>query len=129
MNKKTLLTIISILVLPVLAFWGISLSKGTSVAASASGLPQVIKFSSSMCLECKQIEGIFDEIMPKYANRVEYKKVIVDSRKDMKNPLIKHYKVTLVPTVVMVNSDGSTAQKIVGAVSKEQYEECIKGLK
>ena len=54
---------------------------------------------------------------------------MVDSRKDMDNNLIKKYKIQLVPTVVMLNSDGSKAQVIEGAVSKEEYENCIKGLK
>ena len=129
MSKKNIFIMLTILFLPILTFWGITSLQGSSAVANTSGLPQVIKFSSSMCLECKQVEDIFEEIMPKYIKNVEYKKIIVDSRKDMKNPLIKQYKVTLVPTVVMINSDGSTAQKIVGAVSKEQYEQCIKGLK
>ena len=129
MSKNTIITVLAILFIPLLMFWGISFYSSSSNIAQASGLPQVIKFSSSMCLECKQVENIFDEIMPKYKDKIEYKQIIVDSRKDMKNPLIKQYKVTLVPTVVMLNSDGTKAQTIVGAVSKEQYEECIKGLR
>ena len=129
MTKKTIVTILTILFVPIAVFSFLSWSKDSGSVAKASGMPQVIKFSSSMCLECKQVEKIFDEIMPKYKNNIEYKQVIVDSRKDMNNPLIKKYKVTLVPTVVMLNSDGSQAQSIVGAVSKEEYEDCIKGLK
>lgn len=129
MNKKTIFTILAILIVPVLIFCGLSAQKDSGTIANAASIPQVIKFSSTMCLECKQIAGIFDEMMPQYQGKVDYKQVIVDSRKDMKNPLIKQYKVNLVPTVVMVNSDGTVAKKIVGAVSKEKYEECIKGLK
>ena len=129
MNKKTIFTIIAILVIPILAFWGINLNKSSEAVAQNSGKPQIYKFSSSMCLECKQVEQIFDEIMPEYNEKVDYTQIIVDSRKDMNSPLIKKYKITLVPTVVMVNSDGSIAKTIVGAAQKDEYENCIKGLR
>ena len=129
MDKKNIITIIAILFIPLLTFWGINVNKDSQVIAQTNGMPQILKFSSSMCLECKQVEEIFDEIIPQYKDQIEYKQIIVDSRKDMNNPLIKKYKVTLVPTVVMVNSDGSVARTIVGAAQKEEYESCIKGLK
>lgn len=128
MNKKSLIAILAILIIPVLAFFCLTLNKDTAVA-TVNNKPQIIKFSSTMCLECKQVEKIFDEIMPKYADKIEYISVIVDSRKDMAKDLIKKYNVQLVPTVVMLNSDGSKAQFIEGAVSKAEYENCIKGLK
>lgn len=127
--NKNFVTIIAILIIPVLAFWGISLNKTSEAVAQSYGLPQIYKFSSSMCLECKQVEQIFDEIMPKYNDKIEYTQIMVDSRKDMNNPLIKKYKVTLVPTVVMVNSNGTVAKTIVGVVNKDEYEGCIKDLK
>ena len=130
MNKKSLITILAILIIPVLAFWGLTFNKDTSTVAQAvSGKPQVIKFSSSMCLECKEVEGIFKELLPIYGDRFVYTEIIVDSRNDMKNNLIKKYNVKLVPTVIMLNSDGKVAKRIEGAVPKEQFEQCIKGLK
>jgi len=129
MSKKTIWTIIAILVIPILAFWGLSFNKNTEAIAQTSGLPQIIKFSSSMCLECKQVEKIFDEIMPQYKDKVEYTSIIVDSRKDMNNALIKKHKIQLVPTVVMINSDGKVCKRIEGAVSKEEYINDIEGLK
>lgn len=128
MNKKTIISILAIFIVPILTFWGLTFNKDT-VAIANTGLPQVIKFSSSMCLECKQVEGIFKEILPKYQDKISYTSVMVDSKKDMANSLIKKYNIQLVPTVVMLNSDGSKAQVIEGAVSKEEYENCIKGLK
>lgn len=128
MNKKTILSILAILIIPLLVFFCLTWNKDTAVA-NTNNLPKIIKFSSSMCLECKQVEGIFKEILPKYKDKVAYTSVMVDNRKDMENNLIKKYKITLVPTVVMLNSDGSKAQVIEGAVSKEEYENCIKGLK
>ena len=118
MNKKTIISILAILIIPLLAFFCLTWNKDTAVA-NTNNLPKIIKFSSSMCLECKQVEGIFKEILPKYKDKVAYTSVMVDNRKDMENNLIKKYKI----------SDGSKAQVIEGAVSKEEYENCIKGLK
>lgn len=130
MNKKTILTILAILILPVLAFWGISAARESAVAnPTQAGMPHIYKFSSSMCLECKEVEKIFNEIMPKYADKVSYTSVIVDSRKDMNSKLIKQYNIQLVPTVVMVNSDGSVCDRFEGAATKAEYENSIGKLK
>lgn len=128
MSKKTIIIILAILILPVLAFWVLSSGKNATVLADTH-LPQIIKFSSSMCLECKEVEKIFNEIMPKYKDRISYTSIIVDSRKDMNNKLIKKYNITLVPTVVMLDSNGNECKRIQGAAAKEEYEEIIEGLK
>ena len=94
MNRKSIITILSIFILPVLAFWGLTFNKSDSIVAQASGKPQIIKFSSTMCLECKEVEKVLKEILPKYSDKVEYNSIIVDSRDDMKNAMIKKYNVT-----------------------------------
>lgn len=128
MNKKSLVTILAILILPVLAFFGLTFNKDTSIIAEASGKPQIIKFSSTMCLECKEVEKVFKELMPKYQDKVEYTEIIVDSRNDMKNALIKKHNVTLVPTIIMLNSDGTQHKRIESSLPVDEMEQCIKGL-
>ncbi len=128
MSKKTIITILAIIVLPLLAFWGLTWNKD-STAVADTNLPQIIKFSSSMCLECKEVEKIFNEIMPKYKDRVSYTAIIVDSRKDMNNKLIKKHNITLVPTVVMIDSNGNVQKRFEGAAQKEEYIEVIEKLK
>lgn len=128
MSKKSIITMLAIIILPLLAFWGLSYNKEATAIADTN-LPQIIKFSSSMCLECKEVEKIFNEIIPKYKDKVTYSAIIVDSKKDMNNKLIKKFNITLVPTVVMLNSDGKECKRFEGAVTKEEYEAEIKGLK
>ena len=128
MDKKTIFTILAILILPILAFMALSFNKNSSAIADTNK-PQIIKFSSSMCLECKKKKKIFNEIMPKYKDKISYTTIVVDSRKDMDNKLIKKYNVQLVPTVVMLDSNGKQIKRIEGAISKDEYEEYIKGLK
>ena len=128
MSKKSIFTILAILILPLVAFWGLTFSQGESNIAEAVDRPQVFKFSSTMCAECKEVEKIFQELLPKYEDKFVYTEVIVDSRNDMKNALIKKHNVTLVPTVVMINSDGSIHKRIENSIPKDEMEEYIKGL-
>ena len=130
MSRKSLIAILAILIIPIAAFWGMTFNKDTSTVALASmERPHVYKFSSTMCLECKDVEKIFKELMPKYEESVDYTSIIVDKGADMKNPLIKKFGVKLVPTVIMVNTDGTVSSRIEGAKSKEDFEQCIRKLK
>lgn len=129
MNKKSIITILAILIIPILAFFGLTFNKDTSSIAQANGKPQIIKFSSTMCIECQEVEKVFKELLPKYQDKVAYTEIIVDSRDDMKNNMIKKYNVTLVPTVIMLNSDGTQYKRIESAIPKEEMEKYIKGLK
>jgi thioredoxin-like negative regulator of GroEL len=128
MSKKSIFTVLVILILPLVAFWTLTFNKTEATIAEASGQPQVFKFSSTMCAECKEVEKTFQELLPKYEDKFVYTEVIVDSRNDMKNALIKKHNVTLVPTVVMINSDGTVHKRIENAIPKEEMEKYIKGL-
>lgn len=128
MNKKSIFTILAILILPLVAFFCLTFNKGESTIAEANGKPQVFKFSSTMCSECKEVEKMFQELLPKYEDKFVYTEVIVDNRNDMKNALIKKHNVTLVPTVIMINSDGTVYKRIENAIPKVEMEEYIKGL-
>lgn len=129
MNKKSIFTILAILIIPIMTFFGLTFNKDKSTVAEANGKPQIIKFSSTMCLECKEVEKVFKELMPKYQDKVVYTDIIVDNRNDMKNDLIRKYNVQLVPTIIMLNSDGTQYKRIESALPKEQMEQYIKGLK
>ncbi len=128
MTKKSIVTILAIIILPLLAFWALTWNKD-STAIADTNLPQIIKFSSSMCLECKEVEKIFKDILPKYKDKVSYTEIIVDSRKDMNNKLIKKFNITLVPTVVMLDSNGKECKRFEGAAEKSEYIEVIESLK
>lgn len=129
MNKKSLFIILAILILPMLAFWGLTFSKSGSTVAQAGGKPQVIKFSSTMCLECQQVEKVMKELLPKYEDKISYTEILVDNRDDMKNKMIKKYNVKLVPTIIMLNSDGTQFKRIETAIPKDEMEQYIQGLR
>lgn len=129
MNKKSIITILAILIIPVIAFFGLTFNKDNASVARAEGKPEVIKFTSTMCLECKEVNKVFKELLPKYQDKFNYTEIIVDNRNDMNNALIKKYHVQLVPTIIMVNSDGTQYKRIESSLPVEQMEQYIKGLK
>ena len=69
MSKKSIFTILAILILPLVAFWVLTFNKTEATIAEASGQPQVFKFSSTMCAECKEVEKTFQELLPKYEDK------------------------------------------------------------
>lgn len=129
MDKKSIITILAIIVLPMLAFWGLTLNRSTSIVAEAVNKPQIIKFTSTMCSECKEMEKVMQEVMPKYKDSIVYSEVVVDSRDDMKNSMIKKHKVVMVPTVIMLNSDGSQYMRVETTIPAEEMDSYIQGLK
>ncbi len=130
MNVKSIITVLAILIIPLVAFFGLTFHKDTSsIVAQAKGKPQIIKFSSTMCLECKEVEKVFKEVLPKYEDKVTYTEIIVDNRDDMKNNMIRKYNVKLVPTIIMLNSDGTQYKRIESSIPASEMETYIKGLK
>ena len=93
---------LKILIIPLLAFWGLTFDKNTSTIAVASGKPQILKFSSTMCLECKEVEKVFKELLPKYKDKIDYTEIIVDNRNDMKNTYIS-------PEIEIISADELSA--------------------
>ncbi len=130
MNVKSIITVLAILIIPLVAFFGLTFHKDTSsIVAQAKGKPQIIKFSSTMCLECKEVEKVFKEVLPKYEDKVTYTEIIVDNRDDMKNNMIRKYNIKLVPTIIMLNSDGTQYKRIESSIPASEMETYIKGLK
>ena len=69
------------------------------------------------------------QVFPKYQDTVNYTEVVVDSRSDMNNSLIRKYNVTLVPTIIMLNSDGTQYKRIESSIPAAELDRDIKGLK
>lgn len=96
--------------------------------AVAAGKPTVIKFASAMCLDCKKMESVFNEVMPAYNDKVVYEKINAQSNDSTTQSMIEKYNVTLVPTVVFLKKDGSVYKKTEGAYSKQELEKYLKDI-
>lgn len=128
--RKNIIILALILVVPFVAYLFMSKSADTSVTATAAtGKPQVIKFTSAMCLDCQKMNKIMKEIYPKYQDKVVLVEVPVQDGSSFANEQIKKYNVTLVPTFVMLNSDGKQVRRIEGAIPQAELEKYLQELK
>ena len=104
-------------------------SQNTSTIADTNiaNKPQVIKFTSSMCLDCQKMNGIFKEIFPKYKATIVLTEIPVQDKSS--EVQIEKYNVTLVPTIILIDSKGKQIKRIEGAIEKEEMEKLLQGLK
>ncbi len=126
--KKNLIIISLIFALPLLAYWMITASNTTTAKTIEAGKPQVIKFTSAMCLDCQTMNKIFKEIFPKYEGKITLTEIQVQDNNSFNQEQIKKYNVTLVPTIILLNSQGKQVKKLEGEVPKDTMDNYLKGL-
>lgn len=126
--KKNLTIIALIFAIPILAYLGLTNSKSTSAVTAEAHKPQVIKFTSAMCLDCQTMNKIFKEIFPKFENKITLTEIQVQDQSSFNQEQIKKHHVTLVPTIILINSKGQQVKRIEGEVSKETMDNYLKGL-
>lgn len=129
--KKNLIIIGLIFVIPLVAFWALNKSNSTTAKTTAdiANKPQVMKFTSTMCLDCQKMNKLFKEVFPKYEEKVVLTEIQVQDGQDFTNQQIKKHNVTLVPTMIFFDSDGKQVKRIEGAIEKEELEKYLQGLK
>lgn len=129
--KKNIITVLLVFIVPLVAY--ILLNRAgddpVSVADATTKKPQVIKFTSAMCLDCQEMNRIFKEIFPKFQDKILLIEIPVQDGKAFTQEQIKKYNVTLVPTIVLLDSNGKQVKRIEGAIPKEQMESYLEGLK
>ena len=128
--KKNIISILLILFVPIIAYMALSKSidKTTQAVADTVNRPQIVKFTSAMCMDCQKMNKIMQEIFPKYEDKIVLKEVHVQDGSSFSASEIKKYNVTLVPTIILIDSNGKQVKRIEGAVSKAEMESCLKGL-
>ena len=99
-----------------------------SQAAYAQSKPIVYKFSSSMCRDCIELEKTMVKIRPNYADKINFINYSVDRRDRKIKELIRKYQLTVVPTLVFVDSKGNVKLKIEGRISQDKLENYLKAL-
>ncbi len=127
--KKNILIISLIFIIPIVAYFVLTNSSKTTASTEETGKPQVIKFTSAMCLDCQTMNELFKEIWPNYQDKIVLTEIQVQNRDQLADEKIKKYNVTLVPTIIMLNSDGEQAKRVEGAIPKEELEKYLQELK
>lgn len=127
MKNFSIITLI--FVVPIIAYMILS-KPDASLASKApvAGKPQIIKFTSLMCLDCKKLEGVIKEVYPKYSNKITLTEVHVQDENDYTKKQIEKYDVTLVPTLIFINSKGKKVNKTEGFLEKEKLDKLMKEL-
>lgn len=129
--KKNLIIVLFIFLVPLIAYFMLSSFGGSNVASadSQTSKPQIVKFTSVMCMDCQTMNKIIKEIYPKYKDCIELMEINVQDNNPKNDEWIKKYDVTLVPTIILINSNGNQVKRIEGAIEKEQMEKYLQDLK
>lgn len=127
--KKNIIIISLIFAIPLMLYMALTASNSTTAKTSETGKPQVVKFTSAMCLDCQTMNKVFKEIFPKYNGKIILTEIQVQDKNSFSEEQIKKYNVTLVPTIVLLNSGGKQVKRIEGAIPKEQMDRYLQELK
>lgn len=130
MKFKNFSIITLIFVVPLIAY--MILSKPDASLASKptnANKAQIIKFTSLMCLDCKKLEGVIKEVYPKYSDKITLTEIHVQDESDFTKKQIQKYNVTLVPTLIFLDSKGKKVLKTEGYMEKAKLDKLMKDLK
>ena len=127
--NRNIVIILMIFLVPLALYWGLtrdkSLATWPTIAFTGA---EIIKFASPMCYECQELEKVFDEVYPEFANKVSLRKVDVTNKDKGTKQMIKEYNVKLVPTCIFRNKDGQTVRRTEGMIQPRILENYIKEL-
>lgn len=127
--RKNWIIVLLVFMVPLGLYMWLTSSKADiqpSIAATAGD--EIIKFASPMCYECQELEKIFDEVFPKYQDKITLRKIDVTSKDKNVRALIKEYDVKLVPTTVFKNQDGKITRRIEGCIQPVILDNYLKEL-
>lgn len=129
--KKNIITVLLVLIVPIIGYILLNNSNSDVVgmADAKAAKPQVIKFTSAMCLDCQEMNKLMKEVYPEFKEKIALIEIPVQDGKAFTQEQIKKYNVTLVPTIIMLDSDGKQVKRIEGAIPREELVQYLEGLK
>lgn len=126
---KNISIIALIFIIPLVAYFILSKSD-ESIARKSAGAnkAQIIKFTSLMCLDCKKLGKVIKEVYPKYSSKISLVEIQVQNEDAYTKQQVEKYNVTLVPTMIFINSKGKMVSKTEGFVEKDKLDKMMKDL-
>lgn len=90
----------------------------------ANKIKQVLKFSATWCVPCKNFAPIFDEVSKdENFKDIEFKSL--DAEDEDAYDIVEKYKIISVPTVLLIDENDEIIKRISGTVSKTSLIEII----
>ena len=94
---------------------------------------KIIKFSSPMCSECKDMEIELNKAMSDYKDSVLIEEINVIEKGgktgSYNKTAIKKFDVTLVPTIVILDKEGKVIKRNEGLMKSDEIIEILAGIK
>ncbi len=81
----------------------------------------IVDFWADWCGACKKMEPVFEDMAEEHGEDIFFGKVNVDDSREAAS----EYQVSSIPTILFFK-DGELADRVVGALPKDQFEEKIK---
>ncbi len=127
MSKNTIILLL-IFVLPLVVYFYVSRSSESNLTVSGTVKPQIIKFTSNMCSECKRMDKVIKDVYPKYQDKIQLVSIPVQVQNDYNNQMVSNYKVTLVPTIILLDKNQKTVKRIEGYVDAQTLDKYLREL-
>ena len=128
-GKLSLFAIVAILIIPIVLYTVFKSPADTSgLTMAATDKPTVLKFSSPLCMECKELEKLVNSIKPKYKDKISFQSINVNSGDAAIQQQVKKYEVQVVPTMVFLDKKGQVIKKTEGCPEKGELEKILNGM-
>jgi thioredoxin 1 len=93
-----------------------SLNKNSQpIQEEALGIPRMIDLGSTMCIPCKEMEPILEELQIEYKDRLLIEFIDVTKNQDKS----RKYGVNVIPTQIFFDEEGKEFFRHIGFFSKE----------
>lgn len=127
--KNWIVTLL-VFILPVIGYFGLKNSQEArnSMVAQAIEKPTVMKFESPMCSDCQKLKKEMEPIKPAYSNVVNFIDINATALDKKTQEVVEMYGVTVVPTIIFLDSNKNKTGKIEGFTTKDIIEKHIKEL-